>query len=49
LRLDAEGKAEPVDTDVEWTPADGDLARYCPTDALDVTPTVVTADVSDAA
>jgi NTE family protein len=49
LRLDAEGKAEPLHTDVEWTPADGDLARYCPTDALDVTPTIVTADLSDAA
>ncbi|MCU0634660.1 MAG: patatin-like phospholipase family protein [Gemmatimonadaceae bacterium] len=38
LQMDAEGRALPRHPDVEWTPADGDLSRYCPTGALHVAP-----------
>lgn len=36
LRLDAEHRAVPLHPSVEWTPADPELTRYCPTDALTV-------------
>ncbi|MCU0647807.1 MAG: patatin-like phospholipase family protein [Gemmatimonadaceae bacterium] len=53
LQRDAEGRAIPLHPDVEWTPADGDLARYCPTGALHVVPVgpfdTRSAPVSDAA
>lgn len=44
MALDSEGKAYPLDATLEWTPADGDFVRHCPTAAI----TVRRLDISDA-
>jgi NTE family protein len=50
LRLDAEARAVPVQPVIDWTPADGDIGRYCPTSALSMAPAAPPiADISDAA
>lgn len=36
MALDREGKAYPLDAEREWTPADGDFVRHCPTAAITV-------------
>ena len=36
MRMDAEGKAIPVTTPVEWSRADGDFVHQCPTSAIHV-------------
>jgi NTE family protein len=34
MALDAEGKAYPLAPEREWSPADGDFVRHCPTAAI---------------
>jgi NTE family protein len=34
MGLDAQGKAYPRTTSVDWSPADGDIVNYCPTKAI---------------
>ncbi len=34
MGLDARGKAYPLTRSVDWSPADGDFVRYCPTNAI---------------
>ncbi|HEX2780100.1 MAG TPA: patatin-like phospholipase family protein [Gemmatimonadaceae bacterium] len=36
MALDAEGKAYPLSPEREWSPADGDFVRHCPTAAITV-------------
>jgi NTE family protein len=36
MALDADLKAYPIDPEREWTPADGDFVRHCPTAAITV-------------
>ena len=36
MALDADRKAYPIDPEREWTPADGDFVRHCPTAAITV-------------
>ena len=36
MALDSEGKAYPLSATREWTPADGDFIRHCPTAAITV-------------
>ena len=36
MRMDEEGKAEVMSTPLDWSRADGDFVRQCPTDALSV-------------
>lgn len=43
MALDAEGKAYPLSAEREWSPADGDFVRHCPTAAI----TVRRLDVAD--
>ena len=34
MSLDAQNKAQPRTDTVDWSPADGDFVRYCPTKAI---------------
>ena len=36
MALDSEGKAYPLSPTCEWSPADGDFVRHCPTAAITV-------------
>lgn len=36
MGLDSEGKAYPLSPNCEWSPADGDFVRHCPTAAITV-------------
>jgi NTE family protein len=49
LRLDAEGRAVPLHPAIDWTAADVEIGRYCPTGAVALTPVTGVADISDAA
>jgi NTE family protein len=49
LTLDGEGRALPLHPVIDWTPADAEIGRYCPTGAVMLTPDNPLADISDAA
>jgi NTE family protein len=47
MALDASGRAFPITDTVDWSPADGEFVRHCPTGAIDVRRVVPVLEAAD--